>query len=240
MLAEDWLGPSARAHLPAVARAVGLPDLHGAPRLHVLALGDPLGRTVLGDLAGLTPRSLGADALGPLTLHHFELPGASPVLWDLSADPSVSARDDRGPCRRARDAFTCKQGRAATRFAEVGYRARRCLALELTDGATLELSTRATLGARLRGHLGLSDFNGRLRSDAPVLLEIAVDGRTRARWALTDMQGWIAFELATEPGPAALTIRVTPLLAGTFTPGGYDPDARRVPCLELRALAGAA
>ena len=240
VLADDWLGPSARARLPAVARDVGLPDLHGAPRLHVLALADPLTRTVRDDLAGLDPRPLRVDDLGAFSLHHFELPGASPVLWDLSADPSVAARDDRGPCRRSRETWSCRQARASVRFAEVAYRARRCLALEPADGATIELSARATLGARLRGHLGLSDFNGRLRSDAPVLVELAVDGRTRARWVLSDMQGWAAFELPTDPGPAAVTVRVTSLLAGTFTPGGYDPDARRVPCLELRALAGAA
>ncbi len=239
VLAEDWLGPSARMHIPAVARAVGLADLHGAPRFHVLALGDPLGRAVRDDLAGLDPRPLGVDDLGAFSLHHFELPGASPVLWDLSADPSVAARDERGPCRRSRETWSCRQARAGVRFAEVAYRARRCLALEPADGATIELSARTTLGARLRGHLGLSDFNGRLRSDAPVLVELAVDGRTRARWVLSDMQGWAAFELPTDPGPAAVTVRVTSLLAGTFTPGGYDPDARRVPCLELRALAGA-
>lgn len=239
VLADDWLGPGARARLPAVARDVGLPDLHGAPRLHVLALADPRTRTVVDDLAGLAPTFTGADDLGAFTLHHVTLPGAGPVLWDILADPSVAARDDRGPCRRSKGTWSCKQGRATVRFAEVGYRPRRCLALELTDGATLELSARVSLGARLRGHLGLSDFNGRLRSDAPVLVELAVDGLPRARWLLTDMQGWAAFELPTAPGPAALTVRVTSLLAGTSTPGGYDPDARRVPCLELRALAEA-
>lgn len=239
ILADDWLGPSARARLPALARAVGLPDLHGAPRLHVLALADWRTRAVEDDLAGLAPRPTGADDLGAFTLHHVALPGAGSVLWDMTVDPSLAARDDRGPCRRSRETWSCRQGRAGIRFAEVAYRPRRCLALELEDGATLELSARAALGARLRGHLGLSDFNGRLRSDAPVLVELAVDGRTRARWLLSDLQGWAAFEVPTSPGPAALTVRVTSLLAGTFTPAGYDPEARRVPCLELRALAEA-
>lgn len=238
LLAEDWLAPSARGHVPLLARSLGLPDLHGAPRLHVLALGDPLTATVRDDLAGLVPEPLGADDLGALTLHHFALPGASPVLWDILSAPDLAVRDVR-PCRRAGNTWSCKHGRTTIRYAEVGYRPRRCLAVDVADGVTVELSARVALGARLRGHLGFHDFNGRLRDDAPVVVELAIAGTTRARWTITDMQGWAAFELPTAPGPADLTVRLTPLLTGTFTPAGYDPDTRRLPCLELRALAEA-
>lgn len=238
LVADAWLGPSARGHVPALARSLGLPDLHGAPRLHVLALGDPLTPTVTDDLAGLAPEPTGADDLGALTLHHFAAPGASPVLWDILSAPDLAARDVR-PCRRSGNSWSCKHGRLTIRHAEVGYRPRRCLAVDVADGVTVELQARVPLGARLRGHLGFHDFNGRLRDDAPVVVELAIAGVTRARWTITDMQGWAAFELPTSPGPADLTVRVTPLLTGTFTPAGYDPSARRVPCLELRALAEA-
>lgn len=240
VLADDWLGPLARRHLPALQRSLGRPDLHGAPRLHVLALADPLTPPIRDDLAGLAPEPAGADDLGPLKLHHFTVPSSGHVLWDILDPPAaLLARDGVGACRRAQKTWTCKQGRASVRHAEIGYRPRRCLALDLNDGATFELRGRVDLGARLRGHLGMFDFNGRLRNDAPVLVELEIDGTPRARWLVTDNQGWAAFELATAPGPAELAVRVTSLLAGTFTPGGYDPEARRVPCLDLRAIAEA-
>lgn len=236
VVADDWLSPSARGHVPALTASLGLPDLHGAPRLHVLALGDPQTATVEADLAGLSLEPLGADDLGPFTLYHFSAAGASPVLWDILSAADLAVRDAR-PCRRTQSSWSCKHGRPAIRFAELGYRPRRCLAVDTADGVTVELSARAELGARLRGHLGFHDFNGRLRDDAPVVLELAIAGTTRARWTITDMQGWTAFELPTTPGPADLTVRITPLLTGTFHPAGYDPDTRRLPCLELRALA---
>lgn len=243
LLADDWLDPSARQHLPGVRPFVGLADLHGVPRFHVLALGDPLTATVQDDLAGLVPEPHGVDPLGPLALHHYDLPTSGHVLWDILLNqPAMRAADDLGPCRSLANnanpapSWTCKRGRVGARYAEIGYRPRRCLALDLTDGATFELRGTVDLGARLRGHLGFTDFNGRLRNDAPVILEITVDGITRARWSVTDNQGWAAFELPTTAGPAELVVRVTSLLAGTFTPPGYDPEARRTPCLDLRAI----
>lgn len=238
LLADDWLGPSARSQLPALQRWLGLPDLHGAARVHVLALGAPLTAVVRDDLTGLQPTPAGADDLGAFTLHHFTLADAGHVLWDIrEPPPALLARDGVGPCRRQQHGWTCKQGKALVRYAEIAYRPRRCLALDFADGASLELHGRVDLGTRLRGHLGLSDFNGRLRNDAPVVVEIELDSVPRARWLISDNQGWAAFELATTPGAAELTVRVTSLLAGTFHPAGYDPENRRIPCLDLRALA---
>lgn len=235
VLAEDWLGPLARQHLLPLQRSLGRPDLHGAPRFHVLALGEPLTPDLRADLGGLAPEPLGVDRLGPLALHHFAAPSGH-VLWDILDHPALLATDRVGACRKAQRTWACKHGRATVRYAEIGYRPRRCLAIDVSDGAAFELRGRVELGARLRGHLGFSDFNGRLRDDAPAVVELELDGVTRARWLVSDTQGWAAFELATTPGPAELTVRVTNLLAGTFTPAGYDPDARRVPCLDLRAL----
>lgn len=238
LLAEDWLGPRARMQLPALATWLGLPDLHGAPRVHVLALGDPWPDALREDLGELRPEPLGEQRLGALTLHHAALPGSGRTLWDLRDDPSLTLRDERGACRLSRGTWSCKQGRAALEYAEVGYRARRCLTLAAPDGTTLELARAdAPLGTRLRGHLGLADFNARLRSDAPVLVELAVDGVVRGRWALTDAQGWAAFEVPTTPGTGDVRLRVTTLLGGSFTGPGYDPDATRTACVELRALA---
>ncbi|MDC0673489.1 hypothetical protein [Nannocystis radixulma] len=236
LLADDWLGPLARRHLPALQRSLGRPDLHGAPRFHVLALGEPLRPDLRADLDGLDLEPLGADDLGPLALHHFAAPASGHVLWDILDQPALLPADRHGPCKKAQKTWVCKHGRVTARWAEVGYRPRRCLAVDMSDGAAFELRGRVELGARLRGHLGFTDFNGRLRNDAPAVVELEIDGIPRARWLVSDNQGWAGFELATTPGPAELTVRVTNVLAGTFTPGGYDPDTRRVPCLDLRAL----
>lgn len=239
LLADDWLGPVARGRLPALQRSLGRPDLHGAPRFHVLALGDPLTPDLRAELAGLEPEPLGVDDLGPLALHHFAAPASGHVLWDILDQPALIPADRAGPCRKAQKTWSCKHGRATIRHVEVAYRPRRCLAVDMSDGAALELRGRVELGARLRGHLGFHDYNSRLRNDAPALVELELDGVPRARWLVSDSQGWAAFELPTAPGPAELTVRITTLLAGAFTPGGYDPDTRRVPCLDLRALAEA-
>ncbi|MDC0722264.1 hypothetical protein [Nannocystis bainbridge] len=235
LLADDWLGPTARRHLLPLQRSLGRPDLHGAPRFHVLALGEALPADLRADLGDLAPEPLGVDPLGPLTLHHFATPSGH-VLWDILDQPALLAADRAGPCRKAQRTWVCKHGRATVRHAEIAYRPRRCLAIDMSDGAALELRGRVDLGARLRGHLGFTDFNGRLRNDAPAIVELELDGVPKARWLVSDNQGWAAFELATTPGPAELTIRVTNLLAGTFNPGGYDPETRRIPCLDLRAI----
>ena len=110
----------------------------------------------------------------------------------------------------------------------------------LDDGATLEIThPRAQLGAQLRGHLGFSDFNARLRNDAPALLEMFIDDALAARWTLSDSQGWAAFAAPTSPGTHAVRLRLTPLLGGTWTEQGYAANPRRTACLELRALAEA-
>ncbi|MBK7830238.1 hypothetical protein [Nannocystis sp.] len=174
---------------------------------------------------------------GPLRLHHYLAPAAGVLITDWLADPAaLTLRDARGPCRLSSGTWSCKQGSVALATREVAYRPRRCLALELDDGATLELSRRAELGTTLRGHLGFADFNARLRNDAPALLELRIDDAPVGRWTLTDSQGWVAFAVATTPGPHEVLLRLTPLLGGTWTEQGYAPQPRRAACLELRAL----
>jgi hypothetical protein len=248
-LGTAWLGPSARQHLPSLRTAASLapPDLHGVPRFHVLGLAgsshaggwsDDL-QADLGELP--PPTALGVDELGPLRLHHYAQPSTSAPLTDWLATPSaLLLRDDRGPCRLSEATWTCKQGRVAVQTHEVAYRARQCLGVTLDDGATLELThPRAQLGAQLRGHLGFSDFNARLRNDAPALLELFVDDTLAARWTISDSQGWTAVSAPTTPGTHAVRLRLTPLLGGTWTEQGYAAAPRHTACLELRALAEA-
>ncbi|HEY0137855.1 MAG TPA: hypothetical protein VGB85_27405, partial [Nannocystis sp.] len=249
-LGTAWLGPSARQHLPPLRTPASLapPDLYGVPRFHVLGLaGSPHAggwsddlQTDLGELP--PPTALGVDELGPLRLHHYAQASTSAPLTDWLAAPSaLLLGDDRGPCRLSRETWTCKQGRVAVETLEVAFRARHCLAVALDDGATLEVThPHAQLGAQLRGHLGFSDFNARLRNDSPALLELFIDETLAARWTISDSQGWAAFAAPTTPGAHAVRLRLTPLLGGTWTEQGYAATPRRTACLELRALAEAA
>ncbi len=250
-LGTPWLAPSARQHLPSLRAWHSLtpPDLHTSPRYHVLGLASSpragaWSTDLQADLGELPPPGLlGTDELGPLRLHHYAQPGAALPLTDwLAAPQALQLRDARGPCRLAPNStWTCKQGRVAIQPLEVAYRARRCLAVDLEDGATLEIDhPRALLGPVLRGHLGFADFNARLRNDAPALLELFIDDQPHARWTLTDNQGWAAFAAITPPGEHAVRLRLTSLLGGTWTEQGYAPQPRRTACLELRALAEAA
>lgn len=248
-LGTPWLGPSARQHLPALREfsTFAPVDLQAVPRFHVIGLaGSPhaggWSRELQEDLGELpAPQLLGVDELGPLRLHHYAQPAALQLVSDwLAAPAALQLRDARGPCRLSAGTWTCKQGRVAISTLEVAYRPRRCLAVDLEDGATLELlSPHTRLGTELRGHLGFADFNARLRSDAPALLELQVDGVELARWTLADSQGWAAFAVATTPGVHDVRVRLTPLLGGTWTEQGYSAQPRHTACLELRALAEA-
>jgi hypothetical protein len=248
-LGTPWLGPSARQHLSALRpwSSIAPPDLHGLPRFHVLGLASAShsgawSSELAADLGELpAPQLLGADDLGPLRLYHYEQPTAGTLLTDwLAAPNSLQLRDDRGPCRLSSGTWSCKQGRVTLDTLEIDYRPRRCLAIDLDDGRTLEISRPDTqLGAVLRGHLGFADFNARLRNDAPALLELLVDDLPVGRWTLTDSQGWAAFAAPTTPGTHDVRLRLTTLLGGTWTEHGYDSQPRRSACLELRALSEA-
>lgn len=249
LLGTAWLGPSARQQLPALRpwAAAPPPDLYAAPRFHVLgSSGSPRAGAWSDELAAdngelPAPQLLASDDLGPLQLHHYAQPAALRLLTDWLADPTaLQLRDARGTCRLSSGTWTCKQGRVELATLEVAYRPRRCLAVDLEDGATLEIShPRAQLGTVLRGHLGFADFNARLRNDAPALLEVLVDEVEVGRFTLADSQGWSSFAAATPPGEHAVRVRLSPLLGGTWTEQGYSPQPRRTACLELRALAEA-
>jgi hypothetical protein len=244
-LGTPWLGPSARQHLAPLRSwtSIAPPDLHGVPRFHVLGMaGSPHAGAWSDELEAdrgelPPPQLLASDDLGPLRLHHYAAPTSGTLVTDWLATPAaLTLRDARGPCRSSATAWSCKQGNVTLATREVAYRPRRCLALELDDGATLEISRHAELGTQLRGHLGFADFNARLRNDAPALLELFIDDAQAGRWTLTDNQGWTAFAVATTPGPHEVRLRLTPLLAGTWTEPGYTQQPRRSACLELRAL----
>jgi len=240
-LGTPWLGPRARMHLPRMAQwdAVAPPDLRGAPRFHVLGLGgDEWSPHLAADLEDLPPPTLvESQTLGGLALHTYEQPAAGVVLADFVADVAqLEVSTAQGRCR-GRAGRRCDQGRVDQGVAEVDYRARRCLKVELDDGiaVTMRYPSMPT-GDVLRGHVGVHDFNARLRSDAPQRIRVRVDGQLRAQWLVADTQDWWPFALATEPGTHDVELELTSAVRGTWQKSGYEAGRGHVACVELRSL----
>lgn len=240
-LGTPWLGPRARLHLPRLARwdAVAPADLRGAPRFHVLGLADDAWSSALqDDLEDMPMPTLAAQrALGSLTLYTYQVPATRAPLADFVLDAArLDVKTGAGPCR-GRGARRCEDGRVDVAVVEVDHRPRRCLKLALDDGSTARLRYRAMpTGNVLRGHLGVHDFNARLRSDAPLRIEVWIDDEPRARWLYTDAQGWWPFAVPTEPGPHDVELRLTPAVRGTWQRSGYEAGRGHEPCVELRSL----
>ncbi len=243
LLAQPWLGPRARMESARLRGwdSVAPADLHGAPRFHVVGLdGARWHARLQDDLGDLpAPTYAGREPFGALQLHHYEQPQAGALVddWLAASDRGLQLYDERGRCRGTVGAWSCKQGKVALETLEIAYRPRRCLALRVDDGARLKLKyPRAPLGDELRGHVGFADFNARLRSDAPLLLSIKIDGALAGRWVFTDSQGWAGFALPTEAGEHDVELELVTTLSGTWKAERYASNSAHVPCLELRAL----
>ena len=243
LLGNRWLGPRARMEIPALRRwiAVAPPDLRGLPSFWVLGLDTEWSPQLQQDLEGLpAPRLTQQTSAGAFTLARYEQPAAGTLRWDLT-DPVAASRlevsVDGKPCRGKAGLWSCGRGQVQLRVEEVDFRPRRCLAVELPDGARLRLHLPdAAMGDVVRGHVGLADFNGRLRSDVPVGVTIVVDQRYRTDFVVTDDDDWAPLAVATPPGTHDLTIEVQLGASGTWHDGQYRPERRRVPCLEFRSL----
>jgi hypothetical protein len=241
-LGTPWLGPRARLHLPRLARwdAVAPPDLRGAPRFHVLGRdGDAWAPTLQADNEDMpSPILVGTQPLGALALHTYEQPAAGVrVATFVEQASALLVETDSGACKGGAGGWRCEEGRVELAAIEVDHRPRRCLRLELPDGATVRLRhPTMTTGDVLRGHVGVHDFNARLRSDAPVRVRVSVDGQRVAQWLVSDAQGWWPFAVRTEPGTHAVELELASAVRGTWQRTGYDAGLAHAPCVELRSL----
>lgn len=241
-VAQDWIGPSARLHIPEAAYlpSVARADLHGINRFHMVGWADDGDTAIARDLEGLPKPTLEArQSFGPLVWTTYTAASAALVIERLTAESStMHVTTAAGTCR-GRGSFRCSEGTVEPRIAEIDYRPRACLGLAVSDGTTVKLTwPSARLGDSLRGHLGMSDYNARLRNDAPVLIVVRVRGTEILRTTVSDLQGWWPFALPTTPGVAAVEIELTAGLSGTFGANGYDPTATRITCVELRTIGG--
>jgi hypothetical protein len=241
-LGTPWLGPRARLHLPRLARWDGVapPDLRDAPRFHVLGQGgDAWAPTLEADGEDMpAPTRVETRSLGALSLHTYEQPAAGVRVASFVEEASaLRVETDRGACKGGGGSWRCEEGRVELVPIEVDHRPRRCLKLEAADGAAVRLRHPAmATGDVLRGHVGVHDFNARLRSDAPVRVRVSIDGRRVAQWLVSDAQGWWPFAVRTEPGTHAVELEVSAAVRGTWQRGGYEAGQAHAPCVELRAL----
>ena len=121
---------------------------------------------------------------------------------------------------------------------EIDYRPRACIpATPKSDGEPVVLrKARMELGSELRGHVGFSDFNGRLRNDTPARVEVRVGGRTVARFLTSDEEGWRPFVVPTSPGTTDVEVGITVGVRGQWGKQGLSDRQPRHVCLELRSL----
>lgn len=241
LLATDWLGPSARMHVPALAQLDGVahPDLHGMPSFHTVGVGEAWSRSLDAELEGLAAPVLDAQrTIGPFTWASWSQPATGEVLAALG-DAALEVHSDAGPCR-GRGPWRCSEGELAPRIVEVDYRARACLGIEVHDGTTVVVRwPNATLGTTLRGHLGFGDYNARLRDDAPARLAVRIDGDERLRTVVADTEGWRPFAITTDPGTADIELEITAGLSGTWHGKSYDANPTRTVCIEARTIGAA-
>jgi len=242
IVAQDWLGPVARLHVLSASAfdAVARPDLHGVPRFHVIGWADDGEVAIARDLEGLPMPTLEhRRRFGPLVWTTWVAPQAGTLVEDLTAATvSMRVATDAGSCR-GRGSFRCDEGTIESRIAEIDYRPRRCVGLSVQDGTTVRMMwPSARLGDVLRGHVGIADYNARLRNDAPITIAVLIAGVEVHRATVTDLQGWTPIAIPTTPSVTAVEIVITTALSGTFTGQGYDPTPSRLTCVELRSLTG--
>lgn len=242
-VAQDWLGPVARMHVPEIAYlpSVARPDLHAVGRFHVIGWDDDGDAMIARDLEGLpAPKQEARRTFGPLVWTTYTAPAAGTLVENLTAESETMHVISGGVNCRGRGSFRCTEGTVEPHIAEIDYRPRKCLGVAVQDGTTVQLVwPSARLGDTLRGHVGLSGYNARLRNDAPVRVVVRVGGTEMLRATVTDLQGWWPLVVPTTPGVAPVEIELTAGLSGTFGPAQYDPTPTRLTCVEVRTIGGA-
>lgn len=101
---------------------------------------------------------------------------------------------------------------------EVGFEPHRCIQVVPRPDGTAEIRyPDVPLGSRLVGYVGLADVFTRRDVRAPARLAVAIDGTEVAEVTVGVEDGWVRFEVATEPRSGAEV---------TFTATAIGPGAR--------------
>ena len=183
------------------------------------------------------PSRLSVETIGPFEIGRYRFDEAPTTLRSWLSDPPALSTP-QGSCRRKGSSWTCKEGSVRVSFAEVDYTPRRCFQFALSDSTPLTFEDRIPLGTTLRGHIGVTDFNSRLRSDAPIRVRTFIDDVSVGSFVVTDAQGWRPFSVKTEPGEHEVRVELTDTVRGTWGREGHNPGGPRKVCFELRVLGG--
>lgn len=183
---------------------------------------------------------------GNLVARRWHNPKAQSVIASLSGDQGqpfkLRAEVQEGPCRvQTNETLRLRcpdQSSLRLEQAEIDYRPRRCLAYRSFALGPLTLEFEIPwpkTGAEISGHLGFSDFNARLRSDAAVQLTIYQNDTRLLDRPFSDAQGWAPFSVSIPPpkeGQDTLTLRLR-LQLNTSQTQFTSLERPVIPCLDL-------
>jgi hypothetical protein len=179
---------------------------------------DPIGRLHLGDRISLEMAAR-MDAAKYGRIWELSIRGArAPETADLAP---VFERDEGGVTVRryerpavevladVRDRLSdahVQGGHPTLELAEVGFAPHRCLQVVPAAGQPVRITfPQLPLGTSLVGYVGLADVFTRRDIRAPGKLEVELGGRVVASVAPGVDDGWVRFEVATQPGAADVT-----------------------------------
>lgn len=152
---------------------------------------------------------------------------------------------DQGQCRISKTnplKVRCPdQSSLSWELTEIDYQSRLCLAYRTFSLSPIQIEFEVpwpSPESSLLGHVGFSDFNARLRSDAAVSVQVFGDNTLWIDQPLSDAQGWAALSHpipAPPPGKSKLAIRAR-LLLNANRASSASLQRQVIPCIDLRVL----
>jgi hypothetical protein len=185
---------------------------------------DPVGRLYFGDLMPIDMVGrMDGDRFG--TIWEVSIRGArAPETAGL--EPQLSRDIDGVTVRKftrapvvvvsdIRDQLATVQGpKPALELAEVGFQPHRCLQITPAPNNPQRITfPQLMLGTKLVGYVGLADVFTRREPRAPGELDVEIGDRTVARVEPGVDDGWVRFEIDTQPGPADVTFVASSIAA---------------------------
>lgn len=235
-----WLEPSLRSWFP---RATN-PKAFAGPAPQELAQFWSIGHR-----SDPKPLAFASDAQLEQTVTHGALvarrwvqPKAPTTLADLTQNiTDIQAHVQQGICKKISRSplkLRCPDQSSLTwEISEIDYKARSCLSYRPSQLGPLTLSFKLATDQppqRVVGHVGFSDFNARLRSDAALQVSLRVDKHELVHQPFSDAQGWAPFFA---PLPHSVQPSATYHLSLQLNANRAKSEhlSRRViPCIELR------
>lgn len=208
VFAPRWADPIGRLHLG------DLIPVEMAARMDAARYARIWEVSVRGDRApaGAGARQAWRGEFGPVTVRLLEQPPVE-VVYDF-VETFGQAAISGAYAKRSRD----RSVPPAVDLEEVGFEPRRCVRVVPRPGQTVRVTYgRVPLGSVIVGYVGLADAFTRREHRQPAELAVEVNGRPapNVRFGVDD--GWVRFEVQTDPTDAAtVTFAATALGAEAY------------------------